>query len=73
MSFSPVVQVGGRSDSKIRVSPCFNWGYPSVSTVREIQALAESIAGFQNMFTAQKPAHLLLPLQSDRCSQSPED
>lgn len=55
--------------SKIRVSLCFSCGYPSISAVTVISALAESIIGFQNMFTAQKPAHLLLPLQSDRCSK----
>lgn len=71
--FSPVLQVGSRLDSKIRVSLCFSCGYPSVSAVRVIHALAKSIIGFQNMFTAQKPAHLLLPLQSDRCSKPPED
>lgn len=71
--FSSVLQVGSRLDSKIRVSPCFGCGYPSVSAVRVIHALAEAIIGFQNMFTAQKPAHLLLPLQSDRCSKPPED
>lgn len=71
--FSSVLQVGGRLDSKIRVSPCFSCGYPSVSALRVIHALAESIIEFQNMFTAQKPAQLLLLLQSDRCSKPPED
>lgn len=71
--FSSVLQVGGRLDSKIRVSPCFSCGYPSVSAVRVIHALAESIIGFQNMCTAQKPVQLLLSLQSDRCSKPPED